>query len=226
MSLSTPWHRRDLFVLTLLALGLLVAWDASPLDITLAGFMGGETGFPLHENWLLTRVLHDGAKRAAWALAMGLCVAVWWPVGPLRRLSLQARLQLAATVLVAAFAVAAIKSFSYSSCPWNLSLFGGVARYASHWSALPDGGSGHCFPAGHASSGFSFLGGYFAFRRVDAGIARLWLFASLGAGLVLGIAQQFRGEHFMSHTLWTGFICWSIALAIDGMQSRIFALRN
>lgn len=226
MSLSTPLHRRQLFIFTALALGVLVAWDASSLDIALARLMGGETGFPLRDNWLLTRVLHDGAKRVTWALVTGVCLSVWWPIGPLRQLDLQGRLQLAVTALSAAFAVSALKSFSYSSCPWDLSLFGGVARYASHWSSLPDGGSGHCFPAGHASSGFAFLGGYFAFRRVAPGVARVWLFASLGAGLAFGAAQQLRGAHFMSHTLWTGFICWSVALFIDSAQNHFRSLRN
>ena len=36
-----------------------------------------------------------------------------------------------------------------------------------------DGGSGRCFPSGHASAGFSFIGGFFAFRGNDAGQARL-----------------------------------------------------
>jgi membrane-associated PAP2 superfamily phosphatase len=86
---------------------------------------------------------------------------------------------------------------------------------------MPDGGAGHCFPAGHASSGFAFVGGFFAFRKTDPGIARKWLLAALLAGLVLGIAQQLRGAHFMSHTLWTGFICWTLAFAIDAGRSSL-----
>ncbi len=35
------------------------------------------------------------------------------------------------------------------------------------------------------------------------------------AGLLLGAAQQLRGAHFMSHTLWTGWICWSVAVLLE-----------
>lgn len=212
---AAPVTHRQLLLLTVAGFLVLVTVDATSLDITLARLMGGPDGFALREHWLLTVVLHDGARRASWVLACALTLAVWWPVGPLRRLTQQQRVQLVLTTLTAAFAVATLKRLSASSCPWDLSMFGGFARYASHWSGLPDGGSGHCFPAGHASTGFSFIGGYFVFRGTSPRIARTWLMVSIGAGLLLGIAQQLRGAHFMSHTLWTGFICWCIAFGMD-----------
>jgi membrane-associated PAP2 superfamily phosphatase len=111
--------------------------------------------------------------------------------------------------------VTLLKAGNSTSCPWDLGEFGGAAHYVSHWSGLADGGAGRCFPAGHAASGFSFVGGYFAFLRVDPQQARLWLQAACGSGLLLGLAQQWRGAHFMSHTLWTAVLCWCTALAID-----------
>ena len=86
-----------------------------------------------------------------------------------------------------------------------------MARYASHWAlGVVDGGGGRCFPAGHASAGFAFVGGYFALRHKAPAAARWWLAAAVLAGLVLGGAQQVRGAHFMSHTLWTGWLCWTV----------------
>lgn len=213
-------HRLHLLVTTG-SLAVLLLWDLSSLDLPLARIMGGGAGFPLRHNWWLTHVLHDGARRAAWVLATALALGVWWPVGPLRRLDVWARAQLAVTVLAAPLLVSSLKWFSHSSCPWDLNLYGGWARYASHWSWVADGGSGHCFPAGHASAGFALLGGYFAFRAVDARLARVWLGAALAAGLTLGVAQQLRGAHFMSHTLWTALACWSVAVVLD----RAFKLR-
>lgn len=208
------------------ALGLLLlAWDFSGLDLALAHGFGGPSGFPLRDNIFLTVVLHDGVKRLAWLLALALCVAVWWPVGWLRRLALHRRLQLASTTLLAVLVVSALKSFSTASCPWSLADFGGVAHYTPHWQHLfaPDGGGGRCFPAGHAASGFAFVGGYFAFRETAPVIARRWLAAALLAGAVLGLAQQIRGAHFTSHTLWTALICWCVAWAVDGLFARIGA---
>jgi len=210
-------NRQTAAITAALALGLL-AWDFSGLDLPLAHWFGGPGGFPWRDHVLLTEVLHDGAKRLAWALALGLCLMVWWPAGGLQKLSLQRRLQLAATPVLAVLAVSAMKAFSTTSCPWNLADFGGVARYMPHWQNLwtPDGGSGRCFPAGHAASGFAFVGGFFVFRETAPAVARRWLVGALLAGAVLGLAQQIRGAHFTSHTLWTALTCWCVAWAVDG----------
>jgi membrane-associated PAP2 superfamily phosphatase len=218
---ALPAHdRSDHLFATATALAALLAWDATALDMALARTMANPHGFPLRDHWLLAQVLHDDARLAAKVLATALCLGVWWPLGPLRRLDLQHRLQLAVTTLCAAFAVSAIKALSASSCPWDLQAFGGVARYASHWSSLPDGGSGHCFPAGHASTGFAFIGGYFAFRQAAPRTANWWLIGSLVAGLAFGLVQQLRGAHFMSHVFWTAFVCWAVALVIDAAAGR------
>ena len=199
------------------ALAALLLWDRSGLDLALAQLAGSPQGFPLREHWLLSDVLHTGGKALAWLLVMGLCLAVVWPVGPLRRLTPARRLQLAVSALLASALVSLLKTGSHSSCPWDLQEFGGVARYASHWVGWldADGGAGQCFPAGHATSGFAFLGGYFALRHEQPRLARVWLALALLAGFVLGVAQQLRGAHFMSHTLWTGWLCWMTAWLSD-----------
>ena len=220
-ALKAPRQTPGLVVLVSIA--MLLAWDASGFDLPLAQAVGTAHGFAWRDHWLLTSVLHDGGRQLSWALALALCLGVWWPAGPLARLPAAQRLQLAVSTLVAAFAVSLLKGLNATSCPWDLHLFGGVAQYVSHWSRLADGGPGHCFPAGHAASGFAFLGGWFAFRRHDPHAARWWLLAALGTGGLLGISQQLRGAHFMSHTLWTAWICWTCAWILDGLH-RHFAV--
>lgn len=205
---------------TIALLGLALAWDASGLDLPLAHLAGSPAGFPWREHWLLAAVGHEAARRLAWLLALALCLSVWWPAGPLARITQAERLQLAVSVLLSALTVSLLKLGSQTSCPWDLAQFGGLAQYMSHWSLRPDGGAGHCFPAGHASSGFAFAGGYFAFRRTDAVLARRWLAGALVAGAALGIAQQWRGAHFMSHTLWTAVVCWSTTWIVSATWPR------
>jgi membrane-associated PAP2 superfamily phosphatase len=118
-------------------------------------------------------------------IGIALIVAVWRPFGVLRRLDRVQRVQLALSTLAAVLLVSTMKSVSTTSCPWDLSAFGGVAHHISHWTWLRDGGGGHCFPAGHASAGFAFLGGWLVFRDVDHAVARRWLLASLIAGFGL-----------------------------------------
>jgi membrane-associated PAP2 superfamily phosphatase len=48
----------------------------------------------------------------------------------------------------------------------------------------------------------------------------LGLAAVLAAGLVLGLAQQLRGAHYMSHTFWTAWCCWVVACACDSAARR------
>lgn len=198
----------------LAGLVLLIAWDASPFDLALARWAGGADGFALRDHWLLEGVLHQGARGLAWAGVAWLAIGLRWPTGVLRSLTPARRTWLLLATLGATVLVSAIKRISLTSCPWDLQAFGGVAAHVSHWVwRQADGGPGHCFPAGHASAGFAWLAGWFAFRDVRPRVARAWLAAALLAGATTGIAQQLRGAHFASHTLWTAWICWTWALA-------------
>lgn len=212
---STPSFPRT-WAWTAASLLCLLAWDAAGQDRLLAHAFGSVSGFPLREHWFLVQVMHEVPRRLAWLLVFVLLAAPWWPLGPLRRLHRTERWQLAVTPLVSLFVVNLLKYTSTTSCPWDLVEFGGVAQYASHWAlGVFDGGSGRCFPAGHASAGFAFVGGYFALRRRHPRAARLWLSTALAAGLALGWAQQVRGAHYLSHTLWTGWLCWTAGWACD-----------
>lgn len=207
-------------VATLVLLGLVLLWDASGLDVALARLAGGTQGFPWREHWLFTAVLHDGARLLAFAAAAWLALGIWWPSGPLREVPRAARVQWLASLLVAVLLVNALKHASRTSCPWDLADFGGTATHVSHWMwAAGDGGRGHCFPAGHASAGFGFVGGFFALRAHSPRAARLCLWLSLAAGLLLGGAQQLRGAHFLSHTLWTGWLSWASAAALAALST-------
>jgi membrane-associated PAP2 superfamily phosphatase len=215
-----------LWLITAVLFLALVAWDTTDLDMALAHWFGGHAGFPLRQQWFLSAVLHQGGRVASWGLALWLCLGAWWPTGWLKRIDTSRRLQLAVTTLLAVLLVSGLKTVSATSCPWDLAEFGRTARHLSHWALAGDGGSGHCFPAGHASAGFAFVGGYFAFRRRLPALACGWLTGALLAGLVLGLAQQMRGAHFMSHTLWTGWLCWTTALGVDGLWSAAAQLRG
>ncbi|GBU15100.1 hypothetical protein AwPolaro_04780 [Polaromonas sp.] len=194
----------------------LLAWDFSGLDLWMAQQFGSAQGFALSENWFWRGLLHDKIRPWPWVLELMLVVAIFWPLGSFKRLPKSRRVQLALTTLAAALTVSLIKAFSRTSCPWDLQQFGGVATYVSHWAwGVLDGGTGRCFPAGHASTGFAFLGGFFAFRHVHANAAWRWFFGAMLAGFIFGLTQQIRGAHFMSHTLWTAWLCWVVALVID-----------
>lgn len=208
---------------TLVGLLCLLAWDAAGQDLPLARAFGAASGFPFRDHWFFVQVMHEAPRRIAWLLVLALGLFAWRPVGALRHTSQADRLQLALTTLLSLVVVSLLKYTSTTSCPWDLAEFGGVARYASHWAlGTLDGGGGKCFPAGHASAGFAFVGGYFALRHRLPRAARLWLACALLAGLALGWAQQVRGAHFLSHTLWTGWLCWTTGWLCDLTFRRLF----
>jgi len=194
----------------LLGLTGLLAWDASGLDMWVAQWSGGPEGFAWRDHILLANVLHSGARWAGWAVLIGLTLSAARPWGLFKALSPRERTGLASSVWLALLAVTVLKGLSRTSCPWDLAAFGGAASHLSHWAwGQVDGGPGHCFPAGHASTGFAFVAGYFWLRPRHPLCARRWLWAALVSGCVLGLAQQLRGAHFTSHTLWTAWICWA-----------------
>lgn len=199
----------------------LVAWDWFGQDLALARWFGTRSGFAYRDHWLFSGVLHQGARRLAWTLQLGLILAIWWPVGPLRRLPRRERVNLLVGTLLTVLAVWLLKNRSLTSCPWELTEFGGIAQYVSHWRwGVPDGGEGLCFPAGHASAAFCFLTGYFWLRDRAPRAARAWLTVTVIAGLTIGLAQQVRGAHYMSHTLWTGWLSWVFAATAYGLLER------
>ena len=223
-SVLRPQYR--LFLATLVSFLLLVAWDTSGLDLGMAHWFGSASGFGLESHWLWRDLLHDDIRLWPWGLELALLVAIGWPWGRLKQLPRLRRAQLALTTLAALLTVSGIKIQSQTSCPWDLRQFGGVAAYVSHWAwGLRDGGSGGCFPAGHASAGFAFIGGFFAFRHTLPATAWRWFAGAMAAGLIFGLAQQVRGAHYMSHTFWTAWLCWTVAAIADAAVSSLMAWR-
>ena len=210
------WTLRRLWALTLLFFVLLVLWDATGFDLPLARWSGSPQGFALRQQPLFVLLSHELPRMAGAALLLALLVGVFKPWGFLCRLAPGERWQLWLSIAGGALAITVLKRLNHTSCPWDLAEFGGVARHVSHWLwGVRDEGGGHCFPAGHASTAFAYLAGWFVLRRSAPRVAGRWLLAALLAGMVLGLAQQMRGAHYMSHTLWTAWICWAWGLALE-----------
>ncbi|EGI77696.1 phosphatase PAP2 family protein [Hylemonella gracilis] len=202
--------------LTLASLVLVLLWDALSYrygwDTRLAEPWATREGFALKNHWLLSAALHDGARKLAALGVLALLLAIWRPFGVLKEISRRERVWLLITSVTAMLLVSTLKTFSASSCPWDMHSFGGPAHYISHWAwGLSDGGPGHCFPAGHASAGFAWIAGYFVLRPHAPLVAKRWLWAALAAGFILGFVQQLRGAHYLSHTLWSAWLCWTWA---------------
>lgn len=200
-----------LFAVTLL-------WDLSGLDMAVMQAIGTPKGFAWQNTWLLSRVLHDGLRQAMtgfWLLLLA------WACWPGLRMPRRERWTVVALATLSLLAVNLVKNASLTSCPWDLQSFGGSARWVSHWAwGVADGGPGRCFPGGHASSGFAFIGLCLPWLEAPAGTERRrtiglrWLAAVLFVGLLAGAVQTLRGAHFPSHTMWTLLISAGVSWAV------------
>ena len=209
---------RRLGQFTWVTLMCLLAWDFSGLDRTVMHWIADGSGFGLRDNWWLEEILHTRAKQLAILVYLGLLVMVWWPQGAMRQLTRLQRSEIMTGITLGLITISTLKRFSLTSCPWDLQDFGGAARYVSHWHwGMLDGGDGHCFPGGHVSSALAFVGLALPWlgsgQTAQRNTGRRILLAVLASGLVLGLTQTLRGAHYPSHTFWTGFICWAVAVA-------------
>jgi membrane-associated PAP2 superfamily phosphatase len=183
------------------------------LDLFVMHWLGDIHGFALRDHWWLSVVLHDKARQISTIVYMYLWLMVVWPVGRWRILSNWQRWEVTVGTTVCLLAVNTIKRHSLSSCPWDLSMFGGVAQYVSHWHwGVTDGGPGVCFPGGHASAAFAFWPIALVWRSHKSRRPGPWALAIGVLGLLFGTVQSLRGAHYPSHTLWTALICATVAL--------------
>ena len=190
----------------LAALLPLLLWEALGGDLWLARQLADGHGFYAQHAFWAERLLHDGARQLMGGL-LGLAAIslLWQPVwAPPRR-----ERAWALVFSVAAMAsISLLKARSLTSCPWALAEFGGQALAVSHWAwGLVDGGPGHCFPSGHAAGAFGLLCLVLPWLQAQPRAAR-WAFAALLLfASAASWAQVARGAHFLSHCLWSAWLC-------------------
>ncbi len=111
--------------------------------------------------------------------------------------------------------IALLKSSTHIYCPWSLALFGGDKPYVRLFDYTAGNLQiGHCFPAAHAGSGFTFISLYFFLMRVKPAYKLYGLYFGLVLGLAYGASQQVRGAHFFSHDVVSLAVCWFLSLVL------------
>ena len=211
--MRTDSARSDAAVALLGAI-IIALWDLGGLDMPLMRLFGSSAGFALRDHWFFSGVLHRGGYWVSVALlvvVLASCIGPWRS----RLLTIRERTCWVLGVALSLLLIPGLKQISLTSCPWSLTEFGGSAHYVSHWAlTIGDGGPGKCFPSGHASGAFAFFGGWFAWRTQRPRRARTWLVAVLLLGTLFGLAQMVRGAHFLSHTLYTAWLCWTVTALV------------
>lgn len=189
---------------------LLLARSGLDFAISALAYSPQARAFPLKDAWAFAVLGHSALEYFAVAVWLAL-LAVAAAAPRWRAVALHAFLAMA----LAAFAVAGLRELSAHSCPWDLAEFGGAAQWYPVFGEKPAGpGPGRCLPAAHASTGFALLGLHFALRDARPRLARWALVLALLLGLAAGAVQVARGAHFVTHVLWTAWICCALNVAL------------
>jgi membrane-associated PAP2 superfamily phosphatase len=207
--------------LVLIALVLAVC-DVAGLDIYLQDRLYDSR----HHHWLLARdepvarfLLYDGIKALFVLLECGLLIALLvFRKKPLIKRHQRGLWIVALSVICVPVIVGELKSLSNVPCPRDLNRYGGSETYVTVLDSYPhefrQSNSYRCFPAGHASGGFSLFGLAFLFacrrRRVMA------LVAALSVGWATGVYKMLIGDHFASHTAISMLLAWVVVSAVAG----------
>lgn len=217
------WKQILLSLLCLLA--ILVLFDATALDLWIQDhwYDVATQDVPPLDRWVISKNNH---QLEFWLHhVIKVCVAVtggamfllgvagiWMQrLAPFRYRLLFLALAIGAVALI----VGGAKHFTNTHCPNEIERYGGTVPYVKAMEPYPPGFSaskGKCFPAGHATTGFGMMALYFVFCRRRAKI--YGLVAGLAFGWGLGIFQMLRGEHYMSHTIFTMVASWLVILIV------------
>ncbi len=207
----------------LLFFALLIIWIGryTDVDLRLADAMFRPTGqvFPWKDNWFAEVFMHHWVKYCliiAGVSIVGLLMVDLYRSSKWLDYATRTRLVVVAlSFIIVPTVISILKSQSIHHCPWDLQRYGGYAPYLRLFDSLPDGmKGGHCFPAGHASSGL-WLAAFFVFWLPGRpGMAYLMFLGGLLPGLMLGWVQQLRGAHFLTHTLWSAWIASFLILIL------------
>ncbi len=209
-------HWRLTMIWPLVLLSLLFLWVyASEFDQRLATWLfqlqGGQ--WLLKEHWLTETLLHQAVRQLNQLVV--LILLVYWLghfIFGTRSKHQQALGLLLLSLACSYISIALLKKFIPMECPWDLQQFGGNQPFIGLFSTRPAAlAPNQCFPAGHASIGYSWLASYYFLLLVRPSLAKAGLWCSIGLGLLLGFTQQLRGAHFISHDIATAAICWLIA---------------
>lgn len=136
-------------------------------------------------------------------------------IRPIAALSSRELGYLLITIIMVPTTIALLKGVTHVSCPNQLTLFDGDLPYLNLWQSMVAMTPGKCFPAAHASAGFSlyvlaFLPTLQKYRY------KIFVIVSI-LGWTMGLYKMLFGDHFFSHTLVSMLLSLTITCALASL---------
>jgi membrane-associated PAP2 superfamily phosphatase len=125
-------------------------------------------------------------------------------------------------------ALAIFKNYTNMPCPYDVVTFDGkypeIKLLESYPKDFVQETKSRCYPAGHATMGFSLMALYFLFKTARA--KNIALVFGIMAGVITGGYKMLVGHHFLSHTLATMILAWLVILLIAKFVYKIKPLEE
>jgi membrane-associated PAP2 superfamily phosphatase len=209
-------------VLIFIGVFLLTAVYQFELDFIIADFIYGQFEWKFKKSFFIEGLLHKFARIMLIAIYLYLIYKLVQMISDTADPVAIYNLFILILAIGSSVAIVSIaKRFMDVDCPWDLIRYGGdkpfFPLFAYNNQYLP---SAHCFPASHASIGFSWMALFFYFKVTGSQLKFKALGFVLCMGTVFGFAQQLRGAHFISHDLWSFLICLITCLLIYNFAYR------
>lgn len=225
MNLSFPKHLLQSDAMILLCsfgiLSFVIPIGGSIDQLLIQPWINQAGQFYLNDNWYLTDWNHEIFKYIL--IVVYICFLLLWLFSFFITKLKSQRFLYGYMFLISALSTALIgliKSQSSHACPIKI-LENTPNGFIWNFSST----NGHCFPGGHASTGFALITGFFVYRLSQHRRALTFLYAGLIIGFILGWGQMMRGEHFLSHNLWTAWIIYALNSAVFALIAYKFPQR-
>lgn len=188
-------------------------------------FYNFETGqWLLDKNAVIPRVIfYDGVRALFILFIFGLLITLLffrrYPLINNNKIGLL--VVLLSCVLVPLF-IGYLKSVTNIPCPTDLERYGGSFPYVTvltdYPSTFQQSGNIKCYPAGHASGGFSLMSLFFLFSNGRK--KKIALASAIVFGWTIGNYKMIIGDHFFSHTFITMVLSWLLISSLNYVVLR------
>jgi membrane-associated PAP2 superfamily phosphatase len=184
--------------------------------------------WPHKGEWLYKTLLHFYAQKLVVVFTVLIFLFWCWSlIRPEWKAWRRAALYVVLSIAISSAAIGALKATTNRYCPDDFDRYGGKVPYTRLFEGTPApfaGGRG--FPAGHAGSAMALCALYLAARDRGERRAWLWLSPCVLLGALFAYVQHARGQHFLSHNLWSAAICWGVSVGVYlGFGRRLFEPR-
>ena len=124
-------------------------------------------------------------------------------------------------IIIIPLKISFLKHNLHKPNPSQITLFGGTMPHVKLIEFLQNEPKANNWPGGHASGGAALLSLYFV-GRYYASKYRYWgLALGLFVSQLMGMVQVMRGQHFLSHNLWTVWFSWLTLLIMYYLKLKL-----